>query len=227
MPEFGDKSPSRAQQHESILLHSPLAVAGMFLFVLRDYFGNHDLHWKWDENKSTSGIIIDTDFNPQTENPDGKPAIYVEKGQTAYGQVVLGDRDQYQPDILTKRLEHFYAIMQTDIILKCVSPRKGESMILGDLVQQYLTCTKGELSRVFAVRNFSPVIMGSTIPYERDERMYNTPVSLRIDLESRWATVPVAPAIRKLAITLTNAGLSINDGFVTMYQHVTGKSNVD
>ena len=225
MTESGTRSPSLAQQHSVIQLHSPLAVAGMFIYLLREYFGAAQLPWVWDKNDTQSTLIIESTYNPQTENADGKPALYIEKGQTAYGQVVLGDKDQSQPGILERRLEHFYAILQTDVIINCTSPRKGESATIADYVQHFITCSKNEISRVFAVYDFSPLVAGSTQPYNKDEKCYNTPVSFRVEMETRWATIPVAAALRRIEASFTSVGLTVNEGFVQVFQHTTGKDN--
>lgn len=226
MAESGVISPSRAQQHDLVKLHSPLAIVGVFLFLLREYFGTESLPWQWTDNDSSTGIIIETAFNPHTETADGKPSIIIDKGQTAYGQVVLGNKDQYQVSVLEKRLEHFYTVLQTDISIQCISPRKAESALIADAVMHFISCSKGEISRLFAIREFSPLVTGGTGAFNKDEKMFTTPINFRVELEARWATIPVAAPLRRIEATFTNLGLSLNDGFVQIYQHSTGRSNV-
>ena len=58
MTEFGPKSPSRKLQPDSVRLHSPLALTGAFIYMLREYFKLGLTNWEWKDNLTASDIFI-------------------------------------------------------------------------------------------------------------------------------------------------------------------------
>ena len=213
---------SQAEQlSSSIRLHSPLAVTGAYIYMLRDYYGQERLPWIWRNNKTTTDILIESGMEPAVNVTNPKPAILVSKGQTAYGKIVIGDRDQNQPRILEHRLEHFYSNAEIDLIVNCLSPRRGESMYIADVTQHYLHASQRLIMAGFGIRDISPVVMNTTDKYELDEAMWTTPIIFRINVELRWATVPVAPALRRLHTFIADSGES-GDPLVEMVLSGTG-----
>lgn len=223
MTEFGDRNPAFDTQLEPIRLNSPLELISVFIFLLREYFDSTRVQWVWRNNDTSSDITIEPTLNRHTEKANVKPAIYLEAGQKVYGKVSLGNRDQDQPEIQKKGLEHFYGVSQCDVEINCTSPRWGESSILADVVQHFIISSQYEICRVFSIRDFSPVIAGKTRPFELDEKMFSTPIQFRVEFETRWATMPIAPPLVKLIqqIRTDNGNVLVN-----MYLHTTGDSNV-
>jgi hypothetical protein len=224
MTEFGPKSPSRKLQPDSVRLHSPLALTGAFIYMLREYFKLGLTNWEWKDNLTASDIFISSAYNKNTQVSNHKPGIYVDKGQTTYSKVVIGDRDQHQPAIRSKGLQHYYAICQSDITINCVSPRHGESATIGDEVQHFIIASQYIIAQTFTLRHISPVIGGGTIPFEHDEKMFSTSISTRVEFESRWATIPIAPVLTRLIATVDGDPNSINQ--MLMNLHTTGNANV-
>lgn len=225
MGEFGPRNPAHTQQAAGIALNSPTALVGTFIFMLREYFTDGGLPWTYRTNATASDIIITKSFNRNTEIKDHKPGIYINRGQNVIQKVSTGYRDQDQPDFFEKGLEHFYGVSQTDIEISCVSPRDGSSAHIANLVQQYLIGSQYEICRVFSIRNFSPVVAGRTNKFKLDETLWDTPVSFRVDYETRWATLPIGPTLVKITNNLTLTGLGDPDPFVQMNQHTTGDDN--
>jgi hypothetical protein len=224
MVEHGEKSPSRKLQPSSVSLHSPLALTGAFIYMLREHFKLGLNSWTWRPNLTASDILITSAFNKNTNVANHKPGIYVDKGQTTYSKIVIGDRDQHQHLIKKKSLQHYYAICQTDLVLNCVSARHGESATIGDEVQHFLIASQYIIAETFTLRGMSPIVGGGTTPFEYDEKMFSTPISTRVEFETRWATVPIAPALVRLTATVGGDALEINK--VLMDLHTTGNSNV-
>lgn len=227
MGDHGTLSPARQQQPDVVKLHSPLELIGAFVYLLREHFKATDLPLTWRDNKTNSDILIESDLNRHTEAFDHKPSIFVSKGQTATQQISIGDRDKYQPLVLKKGLEHYQGILNTDITLHCVSPRKGESTIISDIVMNWVLMSQYAIAKDFAIRDFSPIVQGRTRKFDRDENLFDTPVDFRVQMETRWASIPVAPRLVKISSTLVMLATGEPMPSVEIEQYITGDDNTD
>lgn len=188
-----------------VTLHSPIEVVGAFVYILRDYFQTDGLLWTWTDNKNTTDIVIESGNEEEIALANAKPGIFVNRGQTIYEQISVGDLDQDQPQMLEKRVKHFLAYGKTSISVECISPRHGESALLGDLVQQFLQMSSNEIQAYFHFQNMGHVVLNATQPFEKDEKFFNTPAMFQLGYEVRWGTVPIAPSLKNLSLKLTDS----------------------
>lgn len=198
-------TPNLKQQSKYIPLHSPLEIVGAFVYILRELFQTPGLLWQWSNNRNTTGIVIEAGNEEEIATANSKPGLFVNIGQTVYEQVSIGDLDQDQPEILQKGLKHFYAYGRTSVSVECISPRHGESALLGDTVQQFLHMSSNEIQMYFNFQNMSPVVLNATQPFEKDETFFNTPVMFQVGFEVRWATIPIAPMLKKLQLKIKDS----------------------
>lgn len=188
----------------NVPLQSPLAIVGAFIFLVRERFKpDFGLPWKWLDSKTDTDILIEAQYEENIEASDMRPGIYIDKDQTSYGKVTIGYRDQNQPGILPYRQEQFYSIAQTDIVMDCVSPKKGESAQIASIVQQFLHMSSRVFMSVFTFRDITPIVMNRTSVYDRQGPAFNTSLNFRIEYEVRWATIPIAPILRSLGTHLS------------------------
>jgi hypothetical protein len=208
VPQTPTIPPSLLEQR-NVQLNSPLALIGAFIYIIRERFApTNNCRYQWLDNKSATGVLIESAFEKNDEVRDGKPAIYVDRGQTVYQQRSISNRDQWSPSLQTRRLEQFYMEVETDIKIDIVAATKGESVTLADIVQQHITCSQRIIETFFTIRKVSPSILGRTEPFLKDQTLFISPIEMRVNTEFRWATLPVAPVMREAFI---NTSAEINE----------------
>ena len=194
--------------HPWLRISTPLTLIGIFVAVLRERFdpatfSDPVLPWAWKEDLKETEIFIESGFNEEIEARNARPAIWVDRAQNNYGRVSVGDQDQMPIDV-KYRHETFYSTAETDMLLQGSAPKRGESMLVGSITQDFLHMTSRYIEAVFGLRDMSPVIMGRTVPYEKDKNLWNTPVELRTFYEIRWAGVPMATLLTRLYMKIAD-----------------------
>lgn len=188
-------------------LSTPLIVVGTFVEILRERFSdenysNPDLaNWRWSNDDKNTRIFIESGFQINAEVRGKRPGLWVDRLQNVYGKVSIGAYDQKSVEFNT-RLEHMYMRGEMDVMVDCTSPNRGESMLLGGIVQDFLQMTMKPIMEVFAFHDISPMVLGRTEPFERERTLWTSPVSFRVGYEVRWATVPAAPLLNRVVGTL-------------------------
>ena len=194
--------------HPWLTVSSPMTLIGIFVAILRERFGpgtfsDPVLQWAWKEDLNTTRIFIESGFNEKIEARNTRPAIWVDRAQNNYGRVSVGNQDQ-MPVNLKFRHEFFYSTAETDMLIECTSPDRGESMLLGSISQDVLHMSARHIEAAFGLRDMSPVVMGRTVPYEKDKDLWNTPVEFRAYYEARWSTVPMATLLMRLYMKIAD-----------------------
>lgn len=198
----------------AVILTTPLATVGVFVAILRKRFergafSDPALPWIWipdtngNTDKNHTGIFVESGWNENIEARNVRPGVWVDRDQNVYGRVVIGDQDQMAV-YKNVRLQNFYCTGEMDILVECTSSKRGESMTIGSVVQDFLHMSNRLIQAYFGFRNISPVILGRTVPFEKDDKMWNSPVSFRVEYENRWATAPASVALHELALVLAN-----------------------
>ena len=191
---------------QDIYLSTPMTVLGIFVAILRERFAaatqsDPPLKWNWLSDLKDTEIIIASGFNKNIEARNDRPAIWIDREQTVYGEVAIGNRDQI-PISLRTRHQQYYAMAEMDIVMDCTSKARGESMMVGSIVQDFLQMTAREIQRFFGFRDISPIILNRTVPYEKDRELMSTPIHFRVSYEARWASIPIYPLLNAVRLRL-------------------------
>lgn len=203
--------PKTEQDANRIVAGSPLALQGIFLEILRERFSPEaGLDMVWDSDPTATGVLIEAAYNEETDSRSQAPAIYVERLACVPLDTVIGDRAGV---FLPSHLEGFYAQMRADFQIECVTNDRGVSAILGDIVQWMLLGSSDVIMRHFGFRNIAKPILGETIPFERNQTKWNTPVTFQVEYEVRWAQVPIAPLLQQISNRTTLSDSSTPDEF--------------
>ena len=192
----------------NVKFSTSLTIIGVFVSILRERFvvgaySDPPLSWNWEPDLKTTGLFIESGWNENLEGRNVRPGIWVEREQNVYQQVAIGDRDQ-MPVFQNVRFQMYYGIGETDITIDCTSANRGESMIVGSLVQDFLYMSSDEIQAVFSFRSMTPVLLNKTVPFDKDTKIWNSPVVFRVQYENRWATVPIATMVRNLFLRIGN-----------------------
>lgn len=199
---------------------SPLAIIGIFVSVLRERFSgtncpNRD-QWEWLEDIEQSKIVIESAFEDNVTVRNKQPSIYVDKDQSAYGKVVVGDRAGH--DFHTQG-DVQWTLSTVPLIIECVASRKGESAILADIVQWTLHCASDLIQKTFGLHDMSPPVLGRTVPYQMDNEVWNTQVTFHVQYNVVWVYVPIRPLLQSIEARIQAANVSANDYFTEVVLH--------
>jgi len=197
-------------QHAAVVDGSPLAIVGIFVAFLRARFapGNGPPDYPWYADANKTNILIVSAFEDNVPERGKKPAIYVDKDESVYGKSILGDRVAHR---WSDRKEAQWCLSTVPISIDCVAARKGESAIIGDIVQWSLYASSDVIQATFALHDMLTPTLGRTVPYEDDDESWNTPVSFQVQYNVRWTVVPVAPMLREIALRIRESGMSPNE----------------
>lgn len=200
--------PVRApNQHSAIVDGSPLAIVGIFVAVLRERFapGNGPSHYPWYPDPNKTGLLIESAFEDNSIPRGKKAALYVDKDESIYGKSIIGDRAGH---CWTDGKDAQWCLSTVPINIDCVAGRKGESAIVGDIVQWSLHASSDAIQGHFALHDMTPPTLGRTVPYEDDDESWNTPVAFQVQYNVRWTTVPIAPLLQEITLHIQKSGLS-------------------
>jgi hypothetical protein len=190
-------------------LSTPLTLLGVMVEVVRERFKpeaqiSPTSPWLWNENLKETQIFIESGWNENLEGRNVRPGVWVDRDQNIYNKVTLGDRDEDPVPWQGGRTEAFYGHGETDIVIDCTSSKRGESMVVGSMVQDFLHMSSNYIMACFGLRDMSPVILGRTVPFAKDDDLWNSPVQFRAYYEIRWATTPIALALNQIAVRLAD-----------------------
>ena len=195
------------------ILSTSLSIVGMFIDVIRLRFSasalsNPALDWEWVPFETADltddkTIFIESGFNTNLDAYTTRPGIWIDRGQNVYKKSSIGHQDQ-MPVHVNARLEEFYAEGECDIIIDCTAPNRGESMVISSVVQDHLQMSSNLIQGNFGLRDMTDPILNRTIPFEKDDKLYNSQINLRVYYEARWATFPIAQLMRDAYMKLSD-----------------------
>lgn len=193
---------------QNIQLSTSLVVIGVFVSVIRERFKATTpmepvLNWVWKPVTDQTEIFIESGYNTELEARLTRPGIWVDRSQNIYLKSGIGSQDQISVCI-PKTLEMYHAYGETDIVIDCTSPNRGESMMIGSIVQDFLQMSSFLIERFFGFRRLSDVILNRTGPHEEDDQLFTSQVQLRVHYETRWATQPVAALLHQVGLSLAD-----------------------
>jgi hypothetical protein len=193
-------------QHSYVNISNPLTLIGLFVEILRERFkattpSSPALLWNWEDDLKSTPVFIESGFNLHMEARNARPGIWIDQDQTVFLRPVLGDRDQI-PENRRQDIKQYYALVETDMTVDCTSADRGESLMLGSVVHCFLQMSARVIMQWFGLRDISPIIMGKTVPFEKDVALMSTPIQFRVGYEARWATIPILPILQGIELRL-------------------------
>ena len=190
-------------EHQFVMVKSSLHLLGIYLNALRERFSSvgDDFPWNYDDEDSTTRVYIESGSGDEVSKNDARPAIYVDRSAFIFPKVAIGDFVGRQ----TKTgLRAFYSTGQGQINIDCVSSNRGESAVLGDIVQAFLMMSADEILRTQNLRDITPITLGATTAWEKDKRLYATRVTSECSFDVKWATRPDARKIQTIGTRITH-----------------------
>jgi len=186
-------------RHKTVLLKSPLDIMGMFLCCLRERFSGDsvgpDFPWVWDEDTNKTRVFIEVGAGDEDEAKDVRPAIYVDRSPIVFPKISIGD---FVGEQRPTGLRAFYTTAQGQMVFECLSKNRGESAILGELTQSFLLMTSDLILKKYNLRDLSPLTLGSTEVWEKDDQLFNTRVTAEFSYDVKWSSKPVAGTLSSL-----------------------------
>lgn len=223
-----DPRPS-PEASSSAILSTPLVVMGMLTHVLRQRFilinppVDPILPWAWSPVLEDTGIFIESGWNKELEARTTRPGVWVDQLQTIYTRSSIGHQDQV-PLQIRSGLESFHIFGHTDVAVDCTSPNRGESLMLGGIIQDFVQMSTFIIQKWFGLREISDVIMNRSIPFEYDDNLWSTQVQFRVGFETRWVTAQIVPLLNQLAMTLPDPSVDPADTRQILAQKAYGSS---
>ncbi|MBU1891245.1 hypothetical protein KJ782_07245 [Patescibacteria group bacterium] len=189
---------------QRVVVGSPLAIIGIFVEILRARFaaGNGPTDWVWNANLNETAIVIESGFAEGNTERAKKPAIFVDKDESVYGKVVIGDRAGI---IWSDMSDYQWTLSTVPVIVECVASKRGESAIIGDVVQWTLHCASDPIQAFYAFHDMTPPTLGRTTPYEADREAWVTPVSFQVQYPVRWRITPIRTLLQEVQLRVQDA----------------------
>jgi len=190
-----------APKHNYVMVKTSLHLMGIYINALRERFSavGDDFPWNYDDEDSGSQITIEAGAGDEVNKNDARPAIYVDRSAIVFPKVAIGDFVGQQNKT---GLKAFYSTGTGQITLDSVSSNRGESAVLGDLVQAFLMMSADEILRTQDLRDITPITLGPTQAWEKDKRLYATRVTSEVSFDVKWATTPTARKIQSVDLRI-------------------------
>lgn len=191
---------------------SPMAIIGLFVELIRWRFDkSYGMPWYYDNDIKLTKIAIESAYNEDDAHRNYRPAIYVDKDESTIGRTAVGD---FVGQNLATGQKGFWGLNTIPILIECVAGKKGESMIIADLLQIYLHASSDLIQAQFGLHEMTPVNLGRTQPYERDKlQQWVTSVTFSIQVPTRWSNTPTTPIIRGIIAKFKASGATSENDF--------------
>lgn len=202
--------------NDLIFIHSPLSMLSKFVLFLQERFSQNNLPWKYSNDENETDVFIHTEYNTPQETANAYPRISVGRGSFVHQhKVVQGDLGDPQPKLMKRGIHHHWSMCNGDISIQCISEKRGEGSILGDIVQSAIGMSRTEICKQFGLHEISSINFQATQPYERDQDKWRAPIQFRIKFAQRWLSMPIAPELS--SITLRSDAISSSDKAALAY----------
>jgi hypothetical protein len=210
-------------QQRYIVDGSPLAIIGIFVEVLRERFSEENSPrpdtWLWDDDTNLSTITIESALEDNSTIRNKQPALFVDKDQSVYGRSVIGDRAVHQ---FRNSQEIQWSLATVPVMVECVAARRGESAVLGDIVQWTLHCASDVIQKSFGLHDMTAPTLGRTMPFELDTECWSTPINFQVQYNVVWTYVPIKPLLQHIAARIEASGATASDYFTEVVLHRRG-----
>ena len=182
-----------------------LDIVGAYVALIRDRFtgGSFDnFPWKYSQDSDKTRIYIEAGSVDTHEQKDARPSIYVDRSSMVFQKMAinnLADKD------LKTGKSTFYCVGAGQVSIDCISSNRGESSILGDIVSTHILMSGDIFRSLLHFRDMSPVTLGATQPWEKDDRVFVTRVSSEFTYDITWLQDPLAVRLNRVVTHLSNS----------------------
>jgi hypothetical protein len=175
-----------------------LDLVGAYVAVVRDRFKGKDFSdfpWQYSEDTSKTRIFIDAGSVDTYESKDARPGIYVDRSSMVFQKLAVNNLADMS---LTSGSKGFYCMGGGQVSVDCISSSRGESSTLGDIVATHILMSDDVFRSALGFRDMSPVTLGATQAWEKDDRTFVTRVTSEFTYDMSWRQDPLALRLERI-----------------------------
>lgn len=182
-----------------------LDIVGAYVAVVRDRFKPEEVvnfPWLYNNDPSSTRIFIDAGSVDTYEPKDARPGIFIDRSSMVFQKLAINN----MADIDMKTgISKFYCMGGGQVSIDCISSNRGESSTLGDIVATHILMSDDIFRAALGFRDMSPVTLGATQPWEKDDRTFVTRVTSEFTYDMSWQVDPLAKRLERI-FTEVNPG---------------------
>jgi len=175
-----------------------LDIVGSYVAVVRDRFKGNDsksFPWQYNEDSSSTRIFIDAGSVDTYEPKDARPGIFVDRSSMVFQKLAINNMAELN---LKTGKTGFYCMGGGQVSIDCISSNRGESSTLGDIVATHVLMSDDIFRAALGFRDMSPVTLGATQPWEKDDRTFVTRVTSEFTYDMSWQIDPLAQRLERI-----------------------------
>ena len=175
-----------------------LDIIGAFVYVVRDRFANQefkDFPWKHSDDPNKTKIFIDAGSVDSYEQKDARPGVYLDRSSMVFSKLAINNMANFD---LTTGVRDFYCLGGGQISIDCISQNRGESTTIADIVASHVLMSEDVFRATVNFRDMSPVTLGATQPWEKDDRTFITRVTTEFTYDLSWRIDPLAVRLERI-----------------------------
>ena len=175
-----------------------LDIIGAFVYVVRDRFTNQEFDnfpWKYSDDSNKTRVFIEAGSVDSYEQKDARPGIFLDRSSMVFSKLAINNMANF--DIKTG-VRDFYCLGGGQISIDCISQNRGESTSLADIVAIHVLMSEDIFRSALNFRDMSPVTLGATQPWEKDDRTFITRVTTEFTYDLSWKIDPLAVRLERI-----------------------------
>ena len=175
-----------------------LDIIGAFVYVVRDRFTNQEVDnfpWKYSDDSNKTRVFIEAGSVDSYEQKDARPGIFLDRSSMVFSKLAINNMANF--DIKTGGRD-FYCLGGGQISIDCISQNRGESTTLADIVASHVLMSEDIFRSALNFRDMSPVTLGATQPWEKDDRTFITRVTTEFTYDLSWKIDPLAVRLERI-----------------------------
>lgn len=175
-----------------------LDIVGAYVAVVRDRFtssGSDSFPWQFSKDPAKTRIFIDSGSVDTYEPKDARPGVFIDRSSLVFQKLAINNMADTD---LTTGITKFYCMGGGQVSIDCISSNRGESSTLGDIVATHVLMSDDVFRAALGFRDMSPVTLGATQPWEKDDRTFVTRVTSEFTYDMSWVMEPLAQRLERI-----------------------------
>ena len=175
-----------------------LDIVGAYIAVVRDRFKASefkDFPWKFNDDPTSTRIFIDAGSIDTYEPKDARPGIFIDRSSMIFQKLAINNLADMD---LRTGVSKFYCMGGGQISIDCISANRGESSTLGDIVATHILMSDDIFRSALGFRDMTPITLGATQPWEKDDRTFVTRVTSEFTYDMSWKVDPLAQRLERI-----------------------------